>query len=456
MSKSIIDIYARRGKRGEVARFDFSGSEAKREIDQYVDTIKATKEDLDADKEASASYADRAEKANASAEQFASLAAEKSESAISSAKSAKKSADNAANVKASVDISEGNATSSAAVAKSWAVGPSGTEESGTNTNNAKYWAEIARNSVSSAGVNSWNGRSGAVTPQDGDYTAEMVGALPYEGTAVAASKLSQGRKITTSLELEGGYSFDGTKDVSVGIFGTLSVAHGGTGGATAADARRGLGVPSTDTASASANGLMSSADKNKLDGVEEGANKTVVDAELSSSSVNPVQSKAVHEAIAKINEKLDGIDAGANKTIVDTALSSTSTNPVQNKVIDAQITTINDKLDGIESGANKTIVDSELSTTSTNPLQNKVISASLKALEGKLGGIPKVLPAQSLTASGGTLTFKDASITENSLITPWTTVYGISPTNVTATAGTCTVTFDAQDSAFDVCITVRN
>lgn len=73
-----------------------------------------------------------------------------------------------------------------------------------------------------------------------------------------------------------------------------------------------------------------------------------------------------------------------------------------------------------------------------------------------LGYSLKRLPAQSLTASGGTLTFKDASITENSLITPWTTVYGISPTNVTATAGTCTVTFDAQKSAFDVCITVRN
>lgn len=456
MSKSIIDIYARRGKRGDVERFDFSGSEATRKIDQYIDTIKATKDDLDADKEASASYADRAEKANASAEQSASLAAEKSESAISSAKSANKSADDAAKVKTSVDISEGNATSAASVAKSWAVGPSSTEKVGTDTNNAKYWADIARNSVSSAGVNSWNGRSGAVTPQDGDYTAEMVGALPYEGTAVAASKLSQGRKITASLELEGGYSFDGTKDVSVGISGTLSVAHGGTGGATAADARRKLGVPSTDTANSSANGLMSSADKNKLDGVEEGANKTVVDAALSPSSVNPVQSKAVHEAIAKINEKLDGIDAGANKTIVDTALSSTSTNPVQNKVIDAQITTINDKLDGIESGANKTIVDSELSPTSTNPLQNKVISALLTELEGKLGGIPKVLPAQSLTAAGGTLTFNDASITENSLITPYATLYGISPENMESSAGTCTVTFSAQSSAFDVCITVIN
>ena len=201
---------------------------------------------------------------------------------------------------------------------------------------------------------------------------------------------------------------------------------------------------------------MSSADKNKLDGVEEGANKTVVDAALSPSSVNPVQSKAVHEAIAKINEKLDGIDAGANKTIVDTALSSTSTNPVQNKVIDAQITTINDKLDGIESGANKTIVDSELSPTSTNPLQNKVISALLTELEGKLGGIPKVLPAQSLTAAGGTLTFNDASITENSLITPYATLYGISPENMESSAGTCTVTFSAQSSAFDVCITVIN
>ena len=31
--------------------------------------------------------------------------------------------------------------------------------------------------------------------------------------------------------------------------------------------------------------------------------------------------------------KLGGIETGANKTVVDSALSSTSTNPVQNKVI---------------------------------------------------------------------------------------------------------------------------
>lgn len=456
MSKSIKDIYARRGKRGEVERFDFSGAEAKKEIDQYIDTIKATKADLDADKAASAEYADRAESASTSAEQSASSAAENAADAISAAKNAKKSADDAANAKSSVNISEGNATSAAVAAKAWAVGPSGTSEEGTDTNNAKYWAEIAKNSVSSAGVNSWNGRSGAVTPQEGDYTAEMVGALPSEGTAVAADKLSSAREIKTNLGTEGGSSFDGTQDVSVGVIGTLPVTHGGTGGTTAEDARKALGVPSMDTASTSANGLMSSADKNKLNGVDEGANNTVVDDELSSFSTNPVQNKIVNEAIVEINKKLNGIEDGANKTIVDEILSETSTNPVQNKVINEYLATIRKKLDGVEEGATKTVVDEERSATSTNPLQNKVINALLTALENKLGGIPKVLPAQSLTASGGSLTFTDASITDDSLIDTYATIPNISPDNIVSSAGTCTVTFGAQSAAFDVRITVIN
>lgn len=73
-----------------------------------------------------------------------------------------------------------------------------------------------------------------------------------------------------------------------------------------------------------------------------------------------------------------------------------------------------------------------------------------------LGYSLKRLPAQSLTASGGTLTFKDASITKDSLIEPYTTIPNNSPSNMTSSAGVCTVTFDAQSSSFDVCITVRN
>ena len=46
-------------------------------------------------------------------------------------------------------------------------------------------------------------------------------------------------------------------------------------------------------ATATAPGLMSAADKRKLDGIAAGANKTVVDAALDSASENPVQNKAI-------------------------------------------------------------------------------------------------------------------------------------------------------------------
>ena len=50
-------------------------------------------------------------------------------------------------------------------------------------------------------------------------------------------------------------------------------------------------------ATTSAAGLMSAADKVKLDGVESGANKTTVDAALDAASENPVQNKAVKAAL---------------------------------------------------------------------------------------------------------------------------------------------------------------
>lgn len=63
----------------------------------------------------------------------------------------------------------------------------------------------------------------------------------------------------------------------------------------------GLGIPNSDTtyglASAYNNGLMSTAQYSKLNGIESGANKTTVDAALSSSSANPVQNKVLYVAL---------------------------------------------------------------------------------------------------------------------------------------------------------------
>ena len=43
-------------------------------------------------------------------------------------------------------------------------------------------------------------------------------------------------------------------------------------------------------------------------------------------------------------EKLAGVESGANKTVIDSALSSTSTNPVQNKIVKTSIDEINTKI----------------------------------------------------------------------------------------------------------------
>ena len=118
------------------------------------------------------------------------------------------------------------------------------------------------------------------------------------------------------------------------------------------------GKAGTAVATQTDNGLMSAKDKTKLDSVAEGANKTTVIEALDPLSNNPVSSSALFEALSNKADrteatehaaglmspadkrKLNGIDEGANKTIVDEALSDGSTNPVQNKVVTAALATV--------------------------------------------------------------------------------------------------------------------
>lgn len=128
------------------------------------------------------------------------------------------------------------------------------------------------------------------------------------------------------------------------------------------DGRYRCGTPATATQSAT--GYMSAADKTKLDGVEAGANKTVVDAALDAGSTNPVQNKAVKAALDK--------KAG-------TAVATASANGLMSAADKT-------KLDGVETGANKTIVDAALDAASENPVQNKAVKAALDSKLSTRGG----------------------------------------------------------------------
>ena len=188
----------------------------------------------------------------------------------------------------------------------------------------------------------------------------------------------------------------------------------------------------TAAATTSANGLMSSADKVKLDGVEDGATKTIVDDAMSDTSTNPVQNKVVMKYIdsrgslppvsvkndTMLIQVVDGAYALRTKESifpVDDALDTESKNAVENGIIarrfeqlsgvtlpatstrDGLMSAANySKLSGIEAGATKTIVDATLDETSTNPVQNKAVKT---ALDGKAGTAEATTGAAGLMSS---------------------------------------------------------
>lgn len=168
-----------------------------------------------------------------------------------------------------------------------------------------------------------------------------------------------------------------------------------------------------DVATAEAGGLMSATDKVKLDGVEDGATKTIVDDVMSDTSTNPVQNKVVMKyidsrgSLPPVSDKNDtmliqvvhgayALRAKESIFPVDDALDTESKNAVENGIIARRFeqlrgvtlpaTSTRDglmskddkaKLDDIETGANKTVVDAALDASSTNPVQNKAVKAAL-------------------------------------------------------------------------------
>lgn len=184
-------------------------------------------------------------------------------------------------------------------------------------------------------------------------------------------------------------------------------------------------------ATESVSGLMSAADKIKLNGIAKGATKVVVDTSLSSTSKNTVQNKVIKTELDKKADKT-ALDGKLDKTggtltgnltgkyftgtwLQTTAATDLGYAPGKVAVLDqsgwvyyrtpaeiksdigadAVVTTSSDglmsasdksKLDGIAEGATKITVDTALSSTSTNPVQNKVIKSALGKRLNKSGG----------------------------------------------------------------------
>lgn len=108
------------------------------------------------------------------------------------------------------------------------------------------------------------------------------------------------------------------------------------------------GKASTEVASQTTNGLMSKDDKKKLDGVAEGANKTIVDEMLSDGSTNPVQNKAITAALDRV----------VRETIYPIAVTATSADWTVTNGIAYKEATADRTFDAIKAAynGNKTLV----------------------------------------------------------------------------------------------------
>ena len=170
--------------------------EVTQKLEQYNATSKAN-----ADAAAASAQAAKASETNAKGSETAASgsASQSAQSAGAASGSASQAAQSAGAAAASAESAQSNAAqalaaknaaeASATLSQSWTEGGTGIRE-GENTNNAKYWAGVAQGAAG-GGVTTFNGRSGAVVPAEGDYTAKMVGAVAEPNGGKAGQVLTK-------------------------------------------------------------------------------------------------------------------------------------------------------------------------------------------------------------------------------------------------------------------------
>lgn len=228
----------------------------------------------------------KAESAQSAAESAASSAAGSAASAATSASSAALSEDAAAEYEAGAKTAAASAAANGKLSESWAIGGTGVRE-GEDANNAKYWA-MAAQGAAGGGVTSFNGRSGAVAPQKGDYTAAMVGADAQGAAQTVQNNLNAHVQNTT-----------------IHITAIERTAWNGKQNALTFD---------TEPTKGSTNPITSGGVKAALDNKQ---GKLTFDSEPTASSTNPVTSGGVKTALDKKQNASTAITTSniANQTV---------------------------------------------------------------------------------------------------------------------------------------------
>lgn len=104
-------------------------------------------------------------------------------------------------------------------------------------------------------------------------------------------------------------------------------------------------------ATASQDGIMSKEYASKLDGIAEGANKTIVDAELTANGTNPVQGKAIKAELANLDgdiTALEGVVEGKVDKVEGKGLSTNDYDNVAKAIVEGVADNLDKKVDKVE------------------------------------------------------------------------------------------------------------
>ena len=275
----------------------------------------------------------------------------------------------------------GHVSAATAVTKSdiTALGIPG-QDTNTTYNNATTSTDGLMSSEDKAKLNGI--ASGANNYTHPSYTTRTSGL--YKITVDALGHVSAVASVTKADITALGIPGSDTNTTYNAFKGATATAAGGTGlvpaPASGQNTRylRGDGTwqtpPNTtyDVATGEDNGLMSAADKAKLDGIASGANNyahptfTARNSGLYKITVN--NQGHVSAATAVVKSDITALGIPSTNTTYNNATTSTD------GLMSSEDKT---KLDGIASGANRTTVDTALSTSSTNPVRNSVVTSAL-------------------------------------------------------------------------------
>ena len=103
-------------------------------------------------------------------------------------------------------------------------------------------------------------------------------------------------------------------------------------------------------------------------------------------------------------------------------------------------------------------IDNVPTSGSTNLLSSGAVYTAINAVSQSVNTLNQSVNTfltGTLEAGETTLTFTNAAITANSILVPYVSVYGVSPTDITATAGEAVLTFDEQEVDVSVKLWVR-